>query len=100
MTTLAALTRDPPGIVEAYASNELVHFGLHALWIVAAAVFWLPVLGRPPVYEPLSYPARIAYLIAATIVPTIPASFLTWDKRSVVRVPLLVAALANFRTKT
>ena len=59
-------------------STELVHFGLHALWIVAAAVFWLPVLGRPPVYEPLSHPARIAYLIAATIVPTIPASFLTW----------------------
>ena len=67
-----------PTVVEAYASSELVHFGLHALWIVAAAVFWLPVLGRPPVYEPLSYPARIAYLIAATIVPTIPASFLTW----------------------
>lgn len=67
-----------PTVVEVYASNELVHFGLHAVWILSAAVFWLPVLGRPPVYAPMSHAGKIAYLIAATIVPTIPASFLTW----------------------
>lgn len=67
-----------PLVVELYTTVSAVHFGLHVLWIVAAAAFWLPVLGSEPVVRPLSPPAKVGYLIAATILPTIPASFLTW----------------------
>lgn len=34
-----------PSVVALYASNSIVHFSLHALWVVAAVVFWFPVLG-------------------------------------------------------
>jgi len=72
------VTTHLPTVVGAYTSNTLVHFGLHVLWVFSAILFWLPVLGQRPVYQPLSHPAKAAYLIAATILPTIPAAFLTW----------------------
>lgn len=67
-----------PVVVELYASNSIVHFALHALWLLSGLLFWLPVLGAEPVNRPLRPPLKIVYLIGATIVPTIPASFLTW----------------------
>lgn len=69
-----------PSVVALYSSNSVVHFTLHALWVVAGGVFWLPVLGSEPFIKPLQPPAKIAYLIAATIAPTVPASFLTWTE--------------------
>lgn len=67
-----------PVIVELYASNSVAHFALHALWLLSGLLFWLPILGSEPVNRPLRPPLKVAYLIGATIVPTIPASFLTW----------------------
>ncbi len=68
-----------PPVVELYATNSFVHFSLHALWILAAGLFWLPILGdRPLVAAPLGPAGKVVYLIAATVAPTIPASFLTW----------------------
>lgn len=69
-----------PGVVELYASNSLVHFSLHALWVVSGCLFWLPILGSEPVVRPLGPPLKIVYLIGATIVPAIPAGFLTWTE--------------------
>ncbi|WP_040494584.1 cytochrome c oxidase assembly protein [Ilumatobacter nonamiensis] len=69
-----------PSVVDLYASNSFVHFSLHALWVVAAGIFWLPILGKEPFVKPLQPPAKIVYLIAATIIPTVPASFLTWTE--------------------
>ncbi|NND02248.1 MAG: cytochrome c oxidase assembly protein [Acidimicrobiia bacterium] len=92
---LAAVTRAPvslglfqtvlvvthlPAVVELYSSNSLVHFSLHALWLLSGCLFWLPLLGSEPVVRPLSSPVKIVYLIAATVVPTIPAGFLTWTQ--------------------
>lgn len=67
-----------PPVVALYTSNSLIHFGLHALWIVAAGLFWQPVIGKEPFTTPLEHGSRVVYLIAATVVPTVPASFLTW----------------------
>ena len=67
-----------PVIVSLYASNSLAHFGLHALWVLSGCVFWLPILGSEPMVKPLKAPLNMLYLIGATIVPTVPASFLTW----------------------
>jgi hypothetical protein len=66
-----------PSVVALYASNSFVHFSLHALWVVAAVVFWFPVLVRgAPFVAPLQPPTKIVYLVAATVAPTVPASFL------------------------
>ncbi|GJM36705.1 MAG: cytochrome c oxidase assembly protein [Acidimicrobiales bacterium] len=69
-----------PSVVELYTSNSLVHFSLHALWLLSGCLFWLPILGSEPVVEPLRPPLKIVYLIGATIVPTVPAGFLTWTE--------------------
>ena len=68
-----------PALVEVYLRSDFVHFGMHALWVLAALLFWMPILNRAaPRYGKLSPPLQMAYLFASSIVPTVPASFLTW----------------------
>ncbi len=67
-----------PVVVSQYSSNEFVHFVLHLVWVLSALLFWLPILGSEPVVTPLGSGGKFLYLIAATIAPTVPASFLTW----------------------
>lgn len=68
-----------PAVVELYSSSSVVHLGLHALWVLSAGMFWLPILGKEPLVTPLVPAGKVAYLIAATVLPTVPASFLTWS---------------------
>ncbi|MFP5489576.1 MAG: cytochrome c oxidase assembly protein [Acidimicrobiia bacterium] len=69
-----------PALVSAYLRIDAVHFGMHALWVLAAYVFWLPIVNQAPASFPkLSEPLQIAYLFASSIIPTLPASFLTWS---------------------
>ena len=67
-----------PAVVELYVSSSTVHFSLHALWVLSGCLFWLPILGSEPVVKPLNTPLKIVYLIGATILPAVPAGFLTW----------------------
>lgn len=69
-----------PSVVALYTSNSVVHFLLHALWLLSGCLFWLPILGSEPVVRPLRPPLKVVYLIGATIVPTVPAGFLTWTE--------------------
>lgn len=41
-----------------------VHAAEHALYVVAGTLFWIPVLGTSPIH-PLSFPARLLYLVVA-----------------------------------
>ena len=67
-----------PVIVDAAVSSEVVHFGLHAVLVTTALLMWMPVLS--PMFEipRLRYPGQMLYLFAQSIVPTVPASFLTF----------------------
>ena len=67
-----------PVIVDAALGSELIHFGLHAILVGTALLMWMPVLS--PMFEipRLRYPAQMLYLFAQSIVPTVPASFLTF----------------------
>jgi putative membrane protein len=67
-----------PLIVEAALRSELIHFGLHAALVSTALLMWMPVLS--PMFEipRLRYPSQMLYLFAQSIVPTVPASFLTF----------------------
>jgi len=67
-----------PLIVEAAVRSELIHFGLHAALVSTALLMWMPVLS--PMFEipRLRYPGQMLYLFAQSIVPTVPASFLTF----------------------
>jgi putative membrane protein len=67
-----------PLIVDAAVRSELAHLGLHAALVGTALLMWMPVLS--PMFEipRLRYPAQMLYLFAQSIVPTVPASFLTF----------------------
>jgi putative membrane protein len=67
-----------PLIVNAAVSSELAHFTLHTALVGTALLMWMPVLS--PMFEipRLRYSAQMLYLFAQSIVPTVPASFLTF----------------------
>lgn len=64
-------------VIEAYLANSLVHLVMHIVWFASGMVLWWPVLSPLPDVPRLSPPAGIGYLFVQSVVPTIPASFLT-----------------------
>ena len=68
-----------PTLVDAYLRIDAVHFGMHVLWVAAALAFWTPILNRAPdAFTKLGRPLQMGYLFLSSIIPTVPASFLTW----------------------
>ena len=67
-----------PGWVEASVANGGFHFVTHVLWMAVGMVMWWPVLSPLPELPHYSYPGRMAYLFSHSLVPTVPASFLTF----------------------
>jgi putative membrane protein len=70
-----------PVIVTASVQSELVHFSLHALLFASAVVMWTPVLSPLLELPRLSHPGRMLFLFLQSLVPTVPASFLTFGDR-------------------
>ena len=81
--------------VNATVANGAFHFAAHVLLVVLSVVMWWPVLSPLPELPHASYPGRMAYLFAHSIVPTVPASFLTFAS-----VPLYAAYAAAPRIST
>lgn len=67
-----------PTVVEITVENELAHFVGHAVVLVTALVVWLPVLSPLPEIPRLAPIGRMVFLFLESLVPTIPASFLTF----------------------
>ena len=74
-----------PALVDFSLRNELAHFLVHALIFVSALVVWMPVLSPMPEIPRLSPLPRMLFLFAQSIVPTIPASFLTFGSSPLYR---------------
>jgi putative membrane protein len=68
-----------PFIVERSLHNEWFHFFIHALLFTSATIMWIPVINRNPALTSLRTPVKMMYLFAQSIVPTVPASFLTFS---------------------
>lgn len=67
-----------PALVNESLDSGLVHFALHALLFVSSLIVWMPVLSPLPEIPRLSTPMRGVYLFSQSVVPTVPASFLTF----------------------
>lgn len=67
-----------PAAVELSATNEAFHFMAHAVLVGSAFCMWSPVVNPLIELPKLSYPARMFYLFLQSLVPTVPASFLTF----------------------
>lgn len=66
------------GWVALSVGNGLFHFFAHVLLVVVGLVMWWPVFSPLPELPHYSYIGRMGYLFSHSIVPTVPASFLTF----------------------
>jgi putative membrane protein len=73
------LTHWPALVNESVASHPL-HFAVHAVVFLTALIVWMPVLSPIPEIPRLVPPTRAAFLFLQSIVPTVPASFLTFGE--------------------
>ena len=72
-----------PQVVYTSIQNGLVHFSVHVLLFTSSLIVWLPVVGPLPEIPRFAPLTRCVYLFTWSILPTIPASFLTWGKTPV-----------------
>jgi putative membrane protein len=68
-----------PEAVELMLTNELAHFLLHTVLFVTAGLMWMPVLSPTLALPKLGRPMQMLYLFLQSLLPTIPASFLTFS---------------------
>lgn len=74
-----------PRLVDASIGNELLHFSLHVLIVCGAFVMWMPVLSPVIEVPKLAQPTQAGYLFLQSLVPTVPASFLTFGAEPLYR---------------
>ena len=67
-----------PAVVNLALNHGLVHFLIHALIVLSALIVWLPVLSPLPEVPRLQPLVRMLFLFLQTVIPTVPASFLTF----------------------
>ena len=67
-----------PLVVEASLRNHPLHLLVHTVIFTSALLMWFPVLNRVPGLPSLPYPGRMVYLFLQSVVPTVPASILTF----------------------
>jgi putative membrane protein len=66
-----------PEVVELMIRSSSAHFGFHMLLFITAILMWWRVIEPIPDLPPLSPFFKMGYVFLQSLVPTIPASFLT-----------------------
>jgi putative membrane protein len=68
-----------PTVVEAMVTSGPFHVVAHLTFVLASLLMWLPVLSPSAAVLPRITPLpRMGYLFAMTLLPTVPASFMTF----------------------
>ena len=71
-----------PWVVNTSAANGVVHYTVHLVLFVTAIAMWLPVCG--PFEELRLQPlTKMFYLFAMSVLPTVPAGFLTFAQTTI-----------------
>lgn len=75
-----------PGIVNASitSSSPLLHYSVHVMVVATALLMWMPVCGPIPEFR-IGAGAKMIYLFLQSIVPTVPAGWLTFADSAVYR---------------
>lgn len=74
---IVVMTTHIPALVNQSVSNGPLHYTLHVLVVTGALLMWSPVCG-PVIERRLSYGGRMIYLFLMSVVPTVPAAWLTF----------------------
>lgn len=75
-----------PAVVDATVRHHPLHFVAHAVLLGSAVLMWLPIASQAPEIPRLKPPTQMLYLFLQTIVPTVPASFLTFNSHPLYKI--------------
>jgi putative membrane protein len=76
---VTVVTHSPP-LVDASLESHPLHFAIHIVIFLSAAAMWFSVVNSVPGLPTMSPPIRMVYLFLQSVIPTIPASFLTFSE--------------------
>ncbi len=71
-----------PGVVNAATTNGPLHYTLHLLVMLTAMLMWVPVVGPFKEWQ-IGAGAKSIYLFLMSVVPTVPAAWLTFAEGTV-----------------
>jgi putative membrane protein len=66
-----------PLLVNASLDNGALHYGLHVVVVASSLLMWMPVCGPVPEFR-MGIPGAMIYLFLQSVVPTVPAAWLTF----------------------
>jgi putative membrane protein len=78
---LVVIITHTPVVVNVALHHALVHFAVHALIVLSALLVWMPLLSPLPEVPRLHPLGRMLFLFLQSVIPTVPASFLTFGDR-------------------
>jgi putative membrane protein len=79
---LVVMVTHIPAMVNRSASSSPLHYSLHVLVVTTAILMWMPLCG-PARELRIGYGARMIYLFLMSVVPTVPAGWLTFAEGTV-----------------
>jgi len=71
-----------PGVVNSSVASAPLHYSLHVLVVTVSLLMWMPVVGPLPELR-ISPMGKIIYLFIMSLIPTIPAAWLTFAESAV-----------------
>jgi putative membrane protein len=74
---LAVMITHVPALVNQSVTNGPLHYTLHVLVVVSSLLMWIPVLGPNKEWQ-MGYGGKMIYLFLMSVVPTVPAGWLTF----------------------
>jgi putative membrane protein len=74
-----------PAMVDLTLRSGWAHLIAHAILLLSAFIVWMPIVSPLPEIPRLVAPLQMAFLFLQAVVPTIPASFLTFGSRPLYR---------------
>lgn len=73
-----------PALVNRSVSNAPLHYSLHIGLVLSSLLMWIPIAAPDPAMR-VGYGGRMVYLFLMSVVPTVPAAWLTFAEGAVYR---------------
>ncbi|MGA1763801.1 MAG: cytochrome c oxidase assembly protein [Ilumatobacteraceae bacterium] len=71
-----------PGVVNQSVSNPLLHYSVHVAVVLSSLLMWIPIAAPDPLMR-IGYGGRMVYLFLMSVIPTVPAAWLTFAEGAV-----------------
>jgi putative membrane protein len=77
---VALIVTQLPPVVDGMKITQAGSFALDIAWLSASIIVWVPIVRPIPELGGLGDPLRLLYLFGLSVLPTVPASFLTFSR--------------------